>query len=601
MNVIRNLYRNHHSAKHFPALSLIAAAILYASSAFATEVNMGRIDWLAIIKELFGGLALFLFGMEQMSNALKMALGDQIKLLMGRLTKNRFTAVLTGAFITGIIQSSSVTTVLVVGIVAAGMMTMTQSVGVILGANVGSTITAQMVAFKIGESALWMIAIGFLVTFISSKDRIRHFGNMVMGLGLIFFGMSLMSDGMQPLHGFPPFLEIVGNMDNALLAAAVGTAFTALVQCSSAITVIVITMAGQGLIPLEAGIALIFGANIGTCFTALLASLGKSREALRAATVHVIFNVVGVIIWLPLISVLAGYVISFSPSNPELAGTARLAAEVPRQIANAHTVFNLVNIILFIGFTPQLARLIQWLIPDRLKEKEEVSIRSKHLNDALINSPTLALEGVHLEIARLGHIVAAMMSGLREAMLNRDIGKLEEVQGKDVEVDLLQGAILTYISDIRKQELSWTDDVKVTQAVKIADLFEHIGGIIQSDLVNLSHRAFAQDINVSKTMRQLLAKLGDQLSMALESAIQAVGELNQTAAQEVLTAKRSINNLLTRAEEIQAQAMAEEEWTLETMRIEMTLLENFKRVYRNLVEISNQILPDTTKGKINIL
>lgn len=308
----------------FLILGLITTVFLVCTSVLAAEESAEVVDWPRMAMGLFGGLALFLFGMEQMSDSLKSALGDQMKVLLAKLTRNRFTGAFTGAFVTAIIQSSSVTTVLVVGFVSAGMMTMSQSIGVIMGANVGTTVTAQIVAFKVEEAALWMIAIGFLMMFTTKQERIKHYGNMLMGLGLIFYGMGLMGDGMNPLRSYEPFLQLMANMDNPLLAILVGALFTALVQSSSATTAIVITMAGQGLISLEAGIALAFGANIGTCITAQLAALGKPREALRAAVVHLIFNVGGVLIWLPFISMLAIWVTGFSPTHPELEGTSTL-------------------------------------------------------------------------------------------------------------------------------------------------------------------------------------------------------------------------------------------------------------------------------------
>ena len=244
----------------------------------AAEGTAVGIAWGHLAMGLFGGLALFLFGMEQMSDALKSALGDQMKTLLAKLTRNRFTGALTGAFVTAVVQSSSVTTVLVVGFVSAGMMNMTQSIGVIMGANVGTTVTAQIVAFKVEEAALWMVALGFLMMFAARRERVKHYGSMLMGLGLIFYGMSLMGGAMDPLRSYEPILQLMAQMKNPLLAILVGALFTALVQSSSATTAIVITMAGQGLISLEAGIALAFGANIGTCITAQLAALGKPRE-----------------------------------------------------------------------------------------------------------------------------------------------------------------------------------------------------------------------------------------------------------------------------------------------------------------------------------
>ncbi len=312
---------------------------------------------------LFGGLALFLFGMEQMAEALKAVAGERMKDILGKLTTNRFMGAITGAFVTAVIQSSSVTTVLVVGFITAGLMSLAQSVGVIMGANIGTTITAQIVAFKVTKAALLMIGVGFFMILGSKQDKIKQYGAMVMGLGMIFFGMSVMSDAMKPLRTYEPFLDLMTTMENPLIAILISAAFTGLIQSSSATTGIVIVMASQGFITLPMGIALAFGANIGTCVTALLASIGKPREAVRAALVHVIFNVAGVLLWFGLIPYLAEFVTSISPSYPELQGSKRLAAEAPRQIANAHTIFNVANTLIFIWFTGQLARLVERLVP----------------------------------------------------------------------------------------------------------------------------------------------------------------------------------------------------------------------------------------------
>ncbi len=575
----------------FLILGLITAVFLVCTSVLAADESTEIIDWPHMAMGLFGGLALFLFGMEQMSDSLKSELGNQMKVLLAKLTRNRFTAALTGAFITAIIQSSSITTVLVVGFVSAGMMTMSQSIGVIMGANVGTTITAQIVAFKVEEAALWMIAIGFLMMFTTKQERVKHYGSMLMGLGLIFYGMGLMGDGMNPLRSYEPFLQLMANMDKPILAILVGALFTALVQSSSATTAIVITMAGQGLISLEAGIALAFGANIGTCITAQLAALGKPREALRAAVVHLIFNVGGVLIWLPFISMLAIWVIGFSPTHPELDGTARLAAEVPRQIANAHTLFNILNTFIFIVFTGALARLVIWLIPEKI-EVEKVIIQPKFLSDTLIETPTLALQAVRLEIARMGEIVEQMFIGLRQAMLERKRGKLEEVQRMDDQVDVLEGEIFRYLGEVRTQTLSEKESIEVGQAMKASDGFESVGDVIETDLVGLGYKALDNNIQTSDSMRYLYDELGDKLSAAIKLTIRAVRDVDQRAAAEVLTMKADINHLITQALDLQSRALAGVgPDQIEIMRMEMTVLENLKRIHTYLKRIAREYVP----------
>jgi phosphate:Na+ symporter len=255
------------------------------------------IDYGNMAMGLLGGLAIFLFGMDQMTSTLKILAGERMKGLLAKLTTNRLKGVLTGALVTSVIQSSSVTTVLVVGFVSAGLMSLQQSIGVIMGAEIGTTITAQIIAFKITKSALAIVAVGFLLKFIGKQERVQQYGTMILGFGLLFFGMNIMSDATQPLREFPPFIEAAQKLDSPLLGILLAAAFTAVIQSSSATTVLVIILAGQELITLQQAIPLIFGANIGTCVTALLASIGKPREAVRAAFVHVTFNVLGVLIW----------------------------------------------------------------------------------------------------------------------------------------------------------------------------------------------------------------------------------------------------------------------------------------------------------------
>ena len=559
---------------------------------FAAEGSSDSLDWADMAKGLFGGLALFLFGMEQMSDALKSALGEQMKVLLGKLTRNRFSGALTGAFVTAVVQSSSVTTVLVVGFVSAGMMSMSQSIGVIMGANVGTTVTAQIVAFKVEEAALWMIFIGFLMMFLAKRESVKHYGSMLMGLGLIFFGMSLMGDGMRPLRSYDPFIELMQDVSgNYALAILLGAIFTALVQSSSATTAIVITMAGQGLISLEAGIALAFGANIGTCITAQLAALGKPLEAKRAAMVHLIFNVAGVVIWLPFISVLATWVIGVSPTHSELEGTARLAAEVPRQIANAHTVFNVINTLIFIGLTGYMAKLVERLIPARVVVEKEI-IRPKYLDEALIETPAIALQNARFEIARMGEIVGQMFTELRQGLLDRDRKKLENVRSMDDKLDVLEAAIFNYLSEIRKQELTQRESEDIGLSMAVADEFESIGDVMETDLVNLGYHAMDKGIKASDALRFLFQQLGDKIAEAMELTVRAVKDLDELAADQVLTMKADIDHLIDEALAIQSEALANmDEDQVERMRMEMTALENLKRMHTYLKRIARKILP----------
>ena len=263
--------------------------------------------------QLLGGLALFLYGMEKMTDGLKAAAGEQMNTLLARLTTNRILGAITGALVTAVIQSSSVTTVLVVGFVSAGLMTLVQAVGVIFGANVGTTLTAQIVAFNTTTLALPFITIGFVMTFVWKKGVARHYGAMLIGLGLLFYGMGAMGEAMSPLRTNQRFAELLQSLQNPVLGMLVGAVFTALVQSSSATIGLAVVMATQGLVSLPAGIAILFGAKIGTGITAVLAGIGKPQDAKRAAVVHVLFNVLGAAIWLPFIAQLASIAQAVSP------------------------------------------------------------------------------------------------------------------------------------------------------------------------------------------------------------------------------------------------------------------------------------------------
>ena len=395
----------------------------------------------ALLMGLFGGLALFLYGMDQMSQSLEEVAGDRMKAILSRLTSNRLMGALTGAFVTAVIQSSSVTTVLVVGFITAGLMSLSQSIGIILGANIGTTITAQIIAFKVTKFALLMVAVGFGMLFFGRRERLRQYGTGLMGLGLVFFGMGVMGDAMSPLRTYEPFLAWMARLETPAIGIVAGALFTALVQSSSATAGIVIVLASQGLISLAAGIAVIFGANIGTCITALLASIGKPREAVRASVVHVLFNVIGVLIWLPFIDQLAALVTQVSPVAQDLTGTAKLAAETPRQIANSHTVFNVANTLIFLPFTGLLAGLVERLVPDR-PEKEGFRVRAKYLDEELLSTPSLALDRARLEILHLGDYVMEMMRRILPAMLIGERAELEEIAEMDDRVDRLHGQIV---------------------------------------------------------------------------------------------------------------------------------------------------------------
>ena len=555
-------------------------ALFWAIPAFAADGASQKMNWGVMGMELFGGLALFLFGMEQMAAALKAVAGERMKMILAKLTSNRIMGAATGAFVTAVIQSSSVTTVLVVGFITAGLMSLSQSVGVIMGANIGTTITAQIVAFKITKAALLMIGVGFTMLFASKKERVKQYGAMLMGLGMVFFGMSVMSEAMKPLRSYQPFLDLMVQMENPLVGILIAAAFTGLIQSSSATTGIVIVMASQGFITLPAGIALAFGANIGTCVTAMLASIGKPREAVRAAAVHVLFNVAGVVLWFLFIPQLAEMVTLLSPSHPELTGVDRLAAETPRQIANAHTIFNVANTIIFIGFTTQMARLVERLIPDRALELEDLVVKSRYLDEELLSTPSLAMDRVRMEILHMGEIVQKMHDGIMPAILGGDKKTLLEIRSMDDEVDILYAQVLEYMGKIGKEALTERQTQEFLDLMTALGDLENIGDTIETNLVNLGIERIESNISISEPTRKVLSDFQKAVRQALRAAIQAVSQKNREAADIVIGMQKDIQSLANSAAVHQAtRLVAKEPNRIPTYAIEIDIIEKQKRIY----------------------
>ncbi len=551
----------------------------------------GSIDMTLLLMGLFGGLAVFLLGMDHLTESLKAVAGDKMRLILGKLTTNRFMGIVTGAGITAVIQSSSVTTVLVVGFISSGLMSLSQAIGVIMGANIGTTITAQIIAFKVTKYALALVAVGFGVWFFSRKEPRRHWGGLLMGLGLVFFGMALMGDAMSPLRSSEAFVDWMASMTNPLIAIGAAALFTALVQSSSATTGIVIVLAGQGLISLELGIALIFGSNIGTSVTAILASIGKPREAARASVVHVLFNVLGVAVFVAFIDQLADVVRSISPSFPGLAGAERLAAETPRQIANSHTIFNVINTLLFVGFASQLARFAERLVPDRPLEEEE-RVRARYLDDALLSTPVLALDRATMEMADLAKRVRDMLVAVLPAVVEGTEAELASVEKMDDGIDALHAEILTYLGKVSQTRLSASETDELMRLMEATNNLEAIGDILETNLVALGRSRLASKVVVSEMTKGVIGEFHAATVRALDLALDAVQNGNVESAVMANSMKDEINALAEAAAAHQARRLvAEEPNRVTTYKLETDVAEHLKRVYYFTKRTARAVLP----------
>jgi phosphate:Na+ symporter len=589
----RNYFRNSVTLLPVWLLALSVLVLLVSRPVFSADDADPGLDWWTMGMTLLGGLALFLFGMEQMAESLKAVAGDSMKRVLSTLTKSRIMGLITGAFVTAIIQSSSVTTVMLVGFVTANLMSLSQAVGVILGADIGTTITAQIVAFKVTKYALVLIIVGFFMIFAGKKEKTKQYGQLIMGLGLIFFGMGMMSDAMRPLRTYEPFIGLMQNVSNPLIGILVAALFTGLIQSSSATMGVIIALALQGLVSLEAGIALALGANIGTCMTAGLAAIGKPREAVRVAVAHVTFKIVGVLLIVWFIPPFADLVRQISPSaDPGLTGLDKLASETPRQIANAHTLFNVGIAFLFLPFTPLFARFCEWVVPDAPIEKKYVIVSPKYLDDALILTPALALDRARLEIGHLGEYVQEMVDRSLPAFLSANREELKEIAEIDDKVDLLHARIIRFLGKVTRQSLTQAQSEQASKLLEAANNLENIGDLIETDTVKLAEQIVKTDLSISEETQKVLRNLHDSISQSVGLALNAIANNDERAAQSVISMKGEINMKTEAAAQHQAQRLvADAPKRLEAYTIEMEYIEKLKRIYYFSKRIAKLVVP----------
>jgi len=536
------------------------------------------INLIKMVGLLAGGLALFLFGLELMTNGLKAVAGASLEGALAKLTANRFLGLLSGAFVTAVLNSSTITTVLMVGFVSAGLMTLSQAVPMIMGANVGSTFTAQIMAFNVKALVPFMLAIGFLFHAFGTRQLLRQLGGIVLGLGLLFLGIEFMGEATHPLRTFEPFIKAMQEMKNPLLGILAGAIFTAIVQSSAATLAVVIALASQGLIPLEAGIAVVLGANVGTCLTAMLAAIGKPAEAAQVGVVHLLFNVLGVLFWVFFIPQLGDLVRHISPSHPDLEGTARLAAETPRQIANAHTVFSVSSTFILIWFVGPLARLAQIIVPTRRKKTKSAG-EPLYLDESALSIPSVGLQRVSLELARLGELVLALVRRAPSAVVDGRLEDLQTLLSEDEEVDRLEAAILVYIGRLSLGEHTQEDGQQMVGLAQTANNLESISDIVTTKLVSLGQQRIAEGIDLARLRDETTSRFVSAVMRNLERAIQTIDQPNTSDMAEVIAAKREIEDLAaaTRKSLMEKLQLADKK-DVQSFRIATDMIEQCKQI-----------------------
>ena len=470
------------------------------------------------ILSLLGGLALFLYGMQMMSNGLEAAAGNKMKQILERLTSNRFLAVAVGALITAIIQSSSATTVMVVGFVNSGMMTLQQAVWIIMGANIGTTITGQLIALDVGMMAPLFAFVGVAMVVFLKAPKAHHFGEIVAGLGVLFIGMEMMSDAMSPLREVPQFVDLMTKFSNPVIGILVGTVFTAVIQSSSASVGILQSLASNGLIGLGDAVFVLFGQNIGTCITAVLASIGTSRNAKRTTLIHLSFNIIGTTIFtiVCLLFPLTDLVESFTPGN------------APAQIANMHTLFNVVTTLLLLPFGQYLAVLAKKILPDSKQKVHQEELLAFTNDEFMKNNLQLGFSAVYLqqlseEISKMLRLAKDNVELCFSAVIHKDLEAAVKADETEETIDLMNKELGRYISKILIHDKTGNDIESIEEYFRIIGNIERIG----DHAVNIGgyvHVMDKNEITFSEGAQEELRKMQDICEVALNFLLNMGGE-----------------------------------------------------------------------------
>ena len=480
-----------------------------------------------IVTGIFGGLGLFLYGMKLMSDGLENVAGEKLKGILEKITSNKVIGVLVGTIVTAIIQSSSATTVMVVSFVNAGLMTLTQATGVILGSNIGTTITAQMVSFNLEVIAPIFIGVGAIVMMSAKKKRIKDLAYITLGFGILFMGMGLMSSSLKPISNlqiFNDFISVIGK--NHFLGVLVGLTMTAILQSSSATTGILVALANSGNIDMNVAFPIILGCNIGTCVTAILAGLTANRTAKKAALLHLLFNIFGTVLFLPFSDKVVTFVNYLTPDN------------VARQVANAHTIFNVVITIFILPISKYFVMLVNHILPD---DEGKESCGAIYLDKKLLETPIVASGQVIKETIRMANKAKNNLELAMEVFLNWNEEKMKKVYANESIINTLERDITEYLIELSQHNLPEENAKLVSQAYHTINDIERIGDHAEN-IVELAIQKYENNITLSydgyKEVRQLFEVTLRSITIAIESF-----KSNEISDDEVEKVEEEIDSL----------------------------------------------------------
>ncbi len=517
-----------------------------------------------IIISIFGGILLLLYGIKLLNDGLQNAAGSKIRSLLRSLTSNRFSAVGGGAFMTGLIQSSSATSVMLVGFVSAGLMSFRQTLAVILGADIGATVTVQLIAFHIYDYAILLIGIGLVFTLFSKKNIYRNAGQGVLGFGFVFLSLKLMIDGMAPLQGNELFRQVFIALSNMPIVGIVLSAgLTALIHSSAATMGIAIVLAKNGMIPLDAAIHLILGANIGTCATALIASIRSPVEARRVAWAHVFFKFFGVMLFLPFLGLFQALVTETTP-------------DFTRQIANANTLFNIIIAVLFLPIIGPFAKMITKLVPEKEEEKKFGPL---YLDEHVLTTPSLALGQATREVLRASDIVREMLIDVVKVFQSDDDAMITAIKNKDNLIDLLDRQIRFYLTRLSLSPLTESQSRRNMAVLETSRNLENIGDIIDRNLMPLALKRISKGISFSQEGLKEMGLYHKRILENFDTAISAFASHDRDLAERVLRNKEELG--IMERELVQAhfdrlrKGLRE---SIETSHVHLDIISNLARI-----------------------
>ena len=538
-----------------------------------------------------GGLGMFLFSMKSMSEGLQALAGDKLRDILEKGTKTPIRGIFTGALVTGLIQSSAATTVLTIGLVNARLMTLRQAIGVIMGANIGTTVTAYLIGFKLSEYALPIVFVGAFLLFFGKKERWLNLGQVILGFGLLFYGMDVMGQGLKPLAEFPQFTQLMLSVeDNALLGVAVGAILTATIQSSSAMIGIMQELAYQGVMTYSQIVPMLFGSNIGTTITALLAGLGTTVNAKRTSIVNLMFNTIGTFIFLPLFMVGIFPFLVETVSNL-LPGGCWEAMNVKMQIAQTHGMFNITNTILFLPFVSLLDRLVCKMIPDQ-EDTRDLMVQPKYLEKRLLGNMPMALSNASREMLHMGRMAAeALEYAVDYYFLHGEDDKTEALRRENT-VDILEQAITQYVIDA-----TYGHDVNHTLSQRSYMILQAVGDLERvgdhaENLVELTDYCLENKIEMSKEANDRLREMMQMVEKALADSLTALRNNNVDLAQKVIEQDDIIDEMESDLRKGHITRLNAGACSAAAGAVYLDILSNLERIGDHAVNLAQAVIED---------